>query len=61
MGIKASLTRTGGSSDANVFSGYGIDCLVFPTGAADIHSSSESLILTNFYLCGKAVLQILTE
>lgn len=61
MGIEAKLTRTGGGSDANVFSGYGIECLVFPTGAADIHSNTESLILPNFYRCGEAVLRIVTR
>lgn len=61
MGIPAQLTRTGGGSDANVFSGYGIDSLVFPTGAADIHAYTEHLLLENFYLCGEAVLRIVMK
>ncbi|MFQ3611848.1 MAG: M20/M25/M40 family metallo-hydrolase [Fimbriimonadales bacterium] len=61
LGVDARLTRTGGGSDANVFAGYGIDCLVFPTGAADIHSTKENLILPNFYRCGEGVLRIVVE
>ncbi len=56
--VNARLTRTGGGSDANAFAGMGIECLVFPTGAADIHSTSEHLLLGNFYTCGEAVLRI---
>lgn len=58
LGVNARLVRTGGGSDANAFAGYGIECLVFPTGAADIHSTKEHLILPNFYTCGEAVLRI---
>ncbi len=61
LGVEARLTRTGGGSDANVFAGFGIDCLVFPTGAADIHSNQENLILPNFYLCGEGILRIVME
>ncbi len=61
IGVEARLTRTGGGSDANAFAGFGVDCLVFPTGAADIHSTRESLILPNFYKCGEGVLRIVME
>jgi len=57
LGVEPKLTRTGGGSDANAFSTHGIQCLVFPTGASDIHSLQERLILPNFYTCGEAVLR----
>lgn len=57
LGIEAKLTRTGGGSDANIFSTHGIQCLLFPTGAEAIHTPQERLILPNFYTCGEAVLR----
>jgi tripeptide aminopeptidase len=57
LGVVANPTRTGGGSDANVFTGKGIDCLVFPTGGDAIHTTQERLILPNFYTCGEAVLR----
>ncbi len=57
LGIQANLTRTGGGSDANVFAGRGIQCILFPTGGEAIHTPQERLILAHFYTCGEAVLR----
>ncbi|MFA0782021.1 M20/M25/M40 family metallo-hydrolase [Fervidibacter sacchari] len=61
LGLKPNLKRMGGGTDGNVFTAHGIRCLVLPTGGENYHSTSERLVLADFYAMGEILVRALVE
>ncbi|MCS7253917.1 MAG: M20/M25/M40 family metallo-hydrolase [Armatimonadota bacterium] len=59
MGIEAQLRSIEAGSDASVFSESGIECIVLPTGASNIHTVNEFVNLSNMQLCAELLLRTL--
>lgn len=43
LGLKPTLESTGGGSDANIINGYGIPSIVLGMGYAEVHTTNESM------------------
>jgi tripeptide aminopeptidase len=54
------LVIAGGGSDANIFNGYGIPCAILSTGMDKVHSTDETITLSDMALTSELVLAILT-
>jgi tripeptide aminopeptidase len=50
-GMTMKRTASGGGTDANVMYGHGIEAPVMATGMREVHTTSEYLILDEFYAC----------
>jgi tripeptide aminopeptidase len=50
----------GGGSDANIFNGYGLECAILSTGMNQVHSTRESITLSDMALTAELVMAILT-
>ena len=50
----------GGGSDANIFNGYGLECAILSTGMNKVHSTRESITLSDMALTAELVQAILT-
>lgn len=59
MGIKPQLKSIEAGSDASVFSDSGIECVVLPTGATNIHTVNEFVNLRVMQLCAELLLRTL--
>ncbi|MCG8473664.1 MAG: M20/M25/M40 family metallo-hydrolase [Desulfobacterales bacterium] len=53
--------RAGGGSDANVFFGKGIMAGVLGTGMTDVHTTNESITLSDMTACAELLFTILTR
>ncbi len=49
IGKEIQVVKGGGGSDANIFSGYGIESVVFATGMKKVHTKEEEISLTDMY------------
>jgi len=62
----ASLNRkldyviAGGGSDANIFNGYGLQCAILSTGMDKVHSTQETIKLSDMALTAELILAMLT-
>jgi tripeptide aminopeptidase len=49
----------GGGSDANIFNGYGLQCAILSTGMDKVHSTRETIKLSDMALTAELILAIL--
>ena len=60
MGMNLDFVVAGGGSDANIFNGYGLQCAILSTGMDKVHSTDETIKLSDMALTAELVLAILT-
>ncbi len=61
LGLNLRLTATGGGSDANIFNGRGLPCVILGTGMRRVHSTEEYLPLKDLIKACELTLQIVLE
>ncbi|MBO8170600.1 MAG: M20/M25/M40 family metallo-hydrolase [Bacillaceae bacterium] len=59
VGRKPRLLRSGGGSDANVFSGYGIPTVNLAVGYENIHTTDEKMPLEELYKTAELVVELM--
>ncbi len=57
MGIEPQLRSIEAGSDASIFSDNGIECVVLPTGASNIHTVNEFINMRIMQLCAELLLR----
>jgi len=60
LGWEQDYVVAGGGSDANIFNGYGLQCAILATGMDKVHSTRETIKLSDMALTAELVLAILT-
>jgi len=60
LGRELGYVVAGGGSDANIFNGYGIQCAILSTGMDKVHSTRETIKLSDMALTAELVMAILT-
>jgi len=50
----------GGGSDANIFNSYGLQCAILSTGMDKVHSTEETIRLSDMVRTAELVMAILT-
>ena len=50
----------GGGSDANIFNGYGLQCAILSTGMDKVHSTRETIKLSDMVLTAELILAIIS-
>lgn len=60
LGMVLNFVVAGGGSDANIFNGYGIPCAILSTGMDKVHSTEETIKLSDMALTAELVLAILS-
>jgi tripeptide aminopeptidase len=60
LGMDLNFVVAGGGSDANIFNGYGLPCAILSTGMDKVHSTEETITLSDMALTAELVLAILT-
>ncbi len=58
---KLKITFTGGGSDANIFNGQGLSCVILGTGMQNVHSTEEFLVLEDLVKTAELCLHIIIE
>ncbi len=61
LGRELRVTFTGGGSDANIFNGQGLACVILGTGMQQVHSTAEYITLEDLVKTTELVLQIVLE
>ncbi len=61
FGRKLKITFTGGGSDANIFNGQGLPCVILGTGMQKVHSTEEFISLEDLVKTAELCLQIIIE
>lgn len=61
LGRKLKISATGGGSDANIFNGRGLPCVILGTGMRRVHSTEEYLPLKDLVRACELSLQIVLE
>ncbi len=61
LGRTLQITLTGGGSDANIFNGQGLPCVILGTGMQQVHSTAEYLRQEDLVQTAALVLQIILE
>ncbi|AQT86185.1 peptidase T [Paenibacillus larvae subsp. larvae] len=61
IGCKTSTVHSGGGSDANIFNGMGIPTVNLAVGYENIHTTKESISISNLVKTAKAVVSIVKE
>lgn len=59
IGLQPSLASTGGGSDANIINGYGIPSVVLGLGYTNVHTTSESLPISELVKAAEYVLSLI--
>jgi tripeptide aminopeptidase len=59
-GLQLEYVVAGGGSDANIFNSYGLQCAILSTGMERVHSTRETIKLSEMALTAELVLAILT-
>jgi len=59
LGKKLDYVVAGGGSDANIFNSYGIECAILSTGMDKVHSTQETIKLTEMALTADLIMAIL--
>ncbi|MFA4044666.1 MAG: hypothetical protein HZRFUVUK_001463 [Candidatus Fervidibacterota bacterium] len=57
MGLQPRLKGVEAGSDASVFSEHGIECIVLPTGAANIHTQNEFVDMRKMHMCAELLVR----
>ena len=60
LGAELDYVIAGGGSDANIFNSYGIQCAILSTGMDKVHSTRETIRLSDMALTADLVMAILT-
>jgi len=60
-GIKPQILATGGGSDANIFSSFGLPCLIIGVGADNVHTKKENIAANDMEKGAQLVLNIIKE
>ncbi len=61
LGRNLKITSTGGGSDANIFNGQGLACVILGTGMQQVHSTEEYITLEDLIKTARLSLQIVLE
>ncbi len=59
-GVHLDYVVAGGGSDANIFNSFGLQCAILSTGMDRVHSTRETIKLSDMALTAELVLAILT-
>ena len=60
LGAELDYVVAGGGSDANIFNSFGIQCAILSTGMDKVHSTRETITLSDMALTADLVMAILT-
>jgi tripeptide aminopeptidase len=60
LDINLDYVVAGGGSDANIFNRLGLQCAILSTGMDKVHSTQETIKLTDMVLTAELVMAILT-
>lgn len=60
IGADLNYVVAGGGSDANIFNSYGIQCAILSTGMDKVHSTRETITLSDMALTADLIMAILT-
>ncbi|MFH1710042.1 MAG: M20/M25/M40 family metallo-hydrolase [bacterium] len=61
IGLKPKIKATGGGSDANIFSSYGLPCLILGVGADNVHTKNENISVNDLAAGAHLLLNIIKE
>lgn len=61
IGLKPVIKRTGGGSDANIFSAFGLKCVIIGVGADKVHTKNENIKVKDLVKGADLVLNIIKE
>ena len=61
IGIKPDIIATGGGSDANIFSSFGLPCLIIGVGADNVHTKKENISVNEMEKGAQLLLNIIKE
>ena len=61
VGINPKIEATGGGSDANIFSAYGVPCLILGVGADNVHTLKENVSVGEMYKGAEFLLEIIHQ
>ena len=59
LGRKMDYVVAGGGSDANIFNSYNIECAILSTGMDKVHSTQETIKLSDMALTAELIMAIL--
>ena len=60
-GIRPKIKATGGGSDANIFNGLGVPCVIIGVGADNVHTKKENIKIKEMAKGAQFVLNIINE
>ena len=60
IGAELDYVVAGGGSDANIFNSYGIQCAILSTGMEKVHSTRETIKLSDMSLTAELILAMLS-
>jgi tripeptide aminopeptidase len=60
LGAQLDYVVAGGGSDANIFNSYGIQCAILSTGMDRVHSTKETIKLSDMALTADLIMAVLT-
>jgi tripeptide aminopeptidase len=61
LGIKPNIIATGGGSDANIFSSFGLPCLIIGVGANNVHTKKENIAIDEMEKGAQLLINIIKE
>ncbi len=61
VGIRPTIKKTGGGSDANIFNAMGVPTIILGAGADKVHTTHERLFIDDMVRSAKLVLQTIRE
>ncbi len=61
IGLKPVVKPTGGGSDANIFSSFGLPCLILGVGADSVHTKKENIAVDDMAAGADLLLNIIKE
>jgi tripeptide aminopeptidase len=61
IGLKPVVKSTGGGSDANIFSSFGLTCLILGVGADSVHTNKENISVNDMAAGADLLLNIIKE
>jgi tripeptide aminopeptidase len=61
IGVELELLVAGGGSDANIFNSYGLECAILSTGMDKVHSTEETIRLSDMVSTTELVMALLVR
>jgi tripeptide aminopeptidase len=61
IGLKPKVKATGGGSDANIFSSFGLPCLIIGVGADSVHTKKENIAVNDIVAGANFIINIIKE